>query len=129
MPDPFLTYLTVFKSRLGLANVIIGLTEFNHQPTQALERKLKQQLERKEEIDPNDPASADVIDYLLSKKLLSAKKRSTGRYRGYALRTSDGRRIIEDRGGTQLRSLPVFEVDRWMSHPLLPSTIGVPIPE
>jgi hypothetical protein len=129
MAEPFLTYLTVFKSRLALANLILEVTGMGHQSPQAVRRKIKQTVERRVDLDLGDASNSRVFEHLLSKHLLSPEGRSDGRYRGYALRQAEGGWQAETRGGAELVSLPVFLVDIWMSHPQLASTIGAPTPD
>jgi hypothetical protein len=126
--EPFITYLTVFKSRLGLVNILLDVTGLGHQPSQALLRKLRHIAERKEELALEDPANFPVFQYLVDKQLISPETRSSGRYRGFSLKRMDSRWKATARDGTELSVFPVFEIDRWMSAPI-PSTIGAPTPE
>jgi hypothetical protein len=126
--EPFITYLTVFKSRLGLANILLDVTGLGHQPSQALLRKLRHMAQRKEELALADPANSAVFRYLVDKQLISPEARSGGRYRGFSLARVGSHWEATARDGRELSVLPVFEVDRWMSA-AIPSTIGAPTPE
>ena len=128
-PAPFLTYLTVFKSRLGLGNIILGITEFGHQPDQALLRKLQRILDERRDLDVADVSNGYIFDYLITKRIVGPELRSSGRYKGYALRQQDGKWIASARGSVTLDLLPVYTTDIWMAHPEVPSTIGVPTPD
>ncbi len=129
MTEPFITYLTVFKSRLGLANVLLDLTGLGHQPSQALLRRLRQVVEQKEELALDDTANYAVFQYLADKRLISWEPRSGGRYRGFTLARADSRWKAAGRDRSELASLPVFDIDIWMSNAGLPSTIGAPTPD
>lgn len=127
-PEPFLRYLTVFRSRLGLANLVLSVTTLGHQPDQALRRRVRQVLERRVELDLAVPENDPILQYLLDKKVVSAGARSTGRYRGIQLSNTDGRwRAYAN--GTAQSVISVFQTDVWLSNPLVPSTIGAPTPD
>lgn len=126
---PFLTYLTVFKSRLGVANIVLSMTGFGYTPAAALARKLKGKLSEVVPIRIHDPAGRPVLDYLVEKKLIGPGLRAKGRYKNVRLeRDGDSWRAL-DEGGTVLPELEVFQTDVWLADPSVQSTIGVPTPE
>jgi hypothetical protein len=129
MSEPFLTYLTVFKSRLAIANLIVSITGFGHQPTEALMRKLRQATERREPLAVDDVSNDNVFEYLLDKRIVSSESRESGRYRGLQLQRSGRGAWIAMRGGEGLAALPVYLIDIWMSDPALASTVGAPTPD
>jgi hypothetical protein len=125
---PFLTYLTVFKSRLGLANVVLGVTGFANQSAPTVIRKVRQTLEAKEELDLTNRDEGYVFQYLRDKKLVGEEARAKGRYAGYTLEGRESSWLATSkRGGTS--TLPVYKTDIWMAAPEMPSTIGVPTPD
>jgi hypothetical protein len=125
---PFLTYLTVFKSRLAVANIVLPMTGLAYVPEQTLTRKLKQRLSETVEFEVNDPRSRFVFEYLVEKRLASGKERSVGRYAGVSLIEKSGRWEARSESAP-LSKLDVYITDMWMADPDLPSTIGVPTPE
>jgi hypothetical protein len=128
--EPFLGYLTVFKSRLGLHNLVLGVTTFGHQPDRALRRRIRLVLEQQVALELDDPAYEAVFQYLADKKLVSSTVRSSGRYRGVALsRTDAGIWQGESRREGSITRFPVYQTDIWLAHPDVPSTIGVPTPD
>jgi len=133
MSDPFLRYLTVFKSRLGVLNLTLQVTGFIHQPDQSLLRKLQQHIEEARDLSLSNPANASTFEYLREKRLLpdtltkgSGKKR---RYAGFLLSKDGDVWIARDRSGAGLSEIPVHKIDVWMSDPSVPSTTGVPTPD
>jgi hypothetical protein len=127
---PFLSYLTVFRSRLGLVNLILNVTPLGHQPDRALRRRVLQVLEDRIELDLDDVNNDMVFQYLVDKKMLGGNLRSGGRYRGVALVRSDGGTWHAESAlqGTLTR-LAVYQTDLWFADPDMPSTIGVPTPD
>ena len=85
MALPFLTYVTVFKSRLGLANIVLDVTGFGNQSAVTVTRKVRQTLEAKEVLEVTARTKGYVWQYLLDKKLVGAEARTKGRYAGYTL--------------------------------------------
>ena len=83
---PFLTYLTVFKSRVGIVNIVLPLTDFAYQSPVALSRRLKQKLTQKITVPVNRPATAHILEYLTEKKLVGTRERKKGRYTEFSLR-------------------------------------------
>lgn len=126
---PFLTYLTVFKSRLGVANIVLPLTGFAYQSAQALSRRLKQRLSQLVTLDVEDEQTTPIFEYLTEKKLVSAKERTTGRYKEFSLIKSKGAWKATDRAGATLSQVAVFQTDLWLADPTVQSTIGVPTVE
>ena len=126
---PFIGYLTIFQSRLGLVNMVVDATTFSHQPERALLRRVRQLLEATIEVavdETNDP----VLKYLVEKKILSASLRKSGRYRGMTLtRVASGDWRATSQSGAELPSIPIYQPDIWMADPRVRSTIGVPTPE
>lgn len=128
--EPFFGYLTIFRSRLGLGNLVLDATPLGHQSDRALRRRVRQVLERREELSLGDEANALVFQYLLDKKLVGVSERTGGRYRGLSMQTDDaGRWVAKSRETANLQRIPVFQTDIWMSNPFVPSTIGVPTPD
>lgn len=129
MSEPFLTYLTVFKSRLGLANILLSLTGFTHQPVETLQRRLRQVVDKRDELRLDDPANDVTLAYLAEKTLISPRLRKSGRYKGYALSKPSDSWVGQTVRGQMLVALPVYQVDQWMSDPRLRSTVGAPTPD
>lgn len=125
---PFLTYLTVFKSRFAVANIVLPMTGLAYVPEQTLTRKLKQRLSEAVELDVSDPHNGFVFDYLVEKRLVGGKERSEGRYAGVSLIEKSGRWEARSEN-TPLSKIDVYLTDVWMAEPSLASTIGVPTPE
>ena len=129
MAEPFLYYLTVFKSRVGAVSLVLDETSFAHQPMATLERKLRAVLDRRTPVNVQDPSNDRVLRYLSDKKLLSANLRRTGRYRGYALSRARETWAASDQAERSVQQLPIYDTDRWLSDSAIRSTIGVPTPE
>src|SRR4051794_17310700 len=88
---PFLTYLTVFKSRLGVANAILDSTDFGFLPTETLVRRLIGVFSERVPLALSDPSNFRVFSYLIDKGLVGAERlRSKGRYRDFTLRYDNG---------------------------------------
>lgn len=128
--EPFLSYLTVFRSRLGLMNLVLDVTPLGHQPDRALRRRVRQVLEDRVELELDDRENDFVFQYLADKKMVSANVRSSGRYRGIALAKTDKGvwQATSARDGPVER-LFVYRTDVWFAHPEMRSTIGVPTPD
>ena len=127
---PFLNYLTVFRSRLGLVNLVLNVTPLGHQPDRALRRRVLQVLEERVELDLDDVNNDFVFQYLIDKKMLGGNFRSGGRYRGIALsRTGQDAWRAESALQGTLTRVPVYQTDLWFADPDMPSTIGVPTPD
>jgi hypothetical protein len=129
MAAPFIAYLTVFKSRLGIGNLVVNLTGFGHQPEAAVLRKLGDVLEEQRTLVFDDSAATPVFEYLLEKHLVGKSHRTKGRYKGYVLEEKGGKWTVRDRAGHELTEMPVYLTDVWLADPAVPSTIGVPTPE
>jgi len=128
--EPFLSYLTVFRSRLGLVNLVLDVTPLGHQPDQALRRRVRQVLEQRADLELSDPNNDVVFHYLVDKKIVGKSIRSSGRYRGLALARSDrGEWSAEAASEGAVDRISVFQTDLWLAHPGVPSTIGVPTPD
>jgi hypothetical protein len=126
---PFLTYLTVFKSRLGVINLVLPITGFAYQPSITLSRKLKAVLERRVELRVDDHHNDIIFQYLIDKNLISSNIRSSGRYQSVRLEKFGEGWLAQDNRGTPIEKLTVFQTDIWMSHPSILSTIGLPTPD
>jgi hypothetical protein len=129
LSEPFLRYLTVFRSRLGLANLVTGATTFGHQPERALTRRIKQVLEQQELVVLEDATNHYIFDYLIEKKIVGTNPRARGRYRGIVLKKDLGNTWSAESDGDHLERLSVYQTDIWLAHPAVPSTIGVPTPD
>jgi hypothetical protein len=130
MAAPFLTYLTVFKSRLGALNLVLQLSGLVHQPEAALLRRLRSMLEETEALSLIDPNNGSVFEYLLQKGLVGREVRAKGRYAQYAALTKTNNEWrAENRRGEPVSALETFVTDVWLSNPAVRSTIGVPTPE
>jgi hypothetical protein len=121
----FLNYLTIFKARLGLANLVLGTTDLSHQPTAAVLRRIRRTLDAKITISTDDPRWIGVIDYLREKGFAGGRTEG-GRYAGLNLRGSATSWIPEDRSGRELKEIELFQTDLWLSDASVPSTIGLP---
>src|SRR5262245_8952473 len=84
-PEPFFRYLTVFRSRLGLANLVLAVTTVGPEPDRALRRRIRQVLEHQTSLSLGDSSNEAVLEYLVQKKIVGSIIRSSGRYRGTAL--------------------------------------------
>jgi hypothetical protein len=130
MAPPFLSYLTVFKSRLGVANLVLDATGLVHQPDAALLRKLKSYFSETKVLSLADPANARIFQYLSDKHLISREPRTRGRYSAYSnLEEVGDAWVAHDRQGIPVSEIRTFLTDVWFSHPDVPSTIGVPTPD
>jgi hypothetical protein len=130
MAPPFLSYLTVFKSRLGVANLGLDSTGFVHQPDAAVLRKLKSYFSETKILSLADPSNALIFQYLSDKHLISREPRTRGRYSAYSnLEEVGDVWVAHDRQGTLISEIRTFLTDIWFSHPDVPSTIGVPTPD
>ena len=128
--EPFLSYLTVFRSRLGLINLVLNVTPLGHQPDRALRRRVLQVIEHRIELDLDDTDNDTVFQYLIGKKMVGRSFRSAGRYRGITLvKSSDGVWRAESEHQGTLTRVPVYQTDLWFASPGMPSTIGVPTPD
>ena len=129
MAEPFLTYVTVFKSRLAVNNLVLAATGFGHQPPEAVLRKIRKAVDERRPLQIDDAANACVLEYLLGKKILGSTSRSKGRYRGLKIeRGADGMWLVS-RGSEPLTEMSAFLTDLWMSDSRLASTIGAPTPD
>ena len=127
---PFLSYLTVFRSRLGLVNLVLNVTPLGNQPDRALRRRVLQALEDRVELDLDDVNNYSVFQYLVDKKILGGNLRSSGRYRNITLaRSNEGTWHAESTLQGVLARLTVYQTDLWFADPDIPSTIGVPTPD
>jgi hypothetical protein len=122
---PFLTYLTVFRSRLGAVNVVLPLASFAFQPSATLSRRLKQQLSAKVSVETTNVANSPLFEYLQEKRLVGSGERKTGRYTSFSLRKDGAHRVV-DHAGTPLTSVKIYQTDMWLSDPEVASTNGVP---
>lgn len=130
LKEPYLSYLTVFRSRLGLLNLVLDVIPIGHQTDRTLRRRVKQAIEKRVETEIADPANASVFQYLVDKRIAGSSMRASGRYRGVSLvRSDDGGWVASTVSGGQVRVLPVYQMDIWFSDPLMASTIGVPTPD
>lgn len=128
--EPFLSYLTVFRSRLGVLNLVLSATPKGHQPDRALRRRVRQVLEARVEIDTHGPGSSAIFQYLTDKNIVGKSFRSTGRYRGVALtQTPEGWWHVNSAQAGALTRMPVYQTDLWFAHPTMRSTVGVPTPD
>lgn len=129
MRAPILTYLTVFRSRLGSAHLVLDLTDFRHQSYPALLRKTSGLLDEREDLALSDSANERVFSYLVEKSLLGTRSRKQGRYRGLSLKREGSAWKAVGRRGEELPSIPVYLLDVALSDPKIGSTIGTPTPE
>lgn len=130
MAAPFVSYLTVFKSRLGIAHLVLPATGFVHVPREALERKLRQRLAERSVVALGEAGQSQaVLEYLLEKRLVGAAPRKRGRYAGYVLERSGETLVARDADGTAIQEFPVYMTDVWLADPDVRSTIGVPTPD
>src|ERR1700733_4170061 len=145
MSQPFLEYLTVFRSRLGAVNIVLDLTGLSHQPEATLLRKTEQILEKRIPLNLSERRNEAFFDYLKDKRLVSdapklkSKDRapdesSKGRYKGFSLskKGADWTAVYKPPGQRPvevLGELPIFQTDFWMADSRIRSTIGVPTPD
>lgn len=127
--SPFLTYLTVFKSRLANANIVVPLSGFAYQSPALLARRTQEKLSERVTLDVNDPSNLHVFKYLLEKHLVGSASRESGRYRDFTLHIEGGALRASDRKDQPVQRVSVFRTDIWLAHPYVRSTVGVPTPE
>ena len=127
MDAPFITYLTVFQSRLASVNMLLPATSYGHTARESLVRKTKKTLEEKVEVDLD--LETNLLSYLLAKKFVGPKPRKDGRYPGYAIEVKDGRLLLVDPTKKVSSRFKALRIDVWMADPSLPSTVGVPTPD
>src|SRR5437016_14356450 len=96
---PFLTYLTVFKSRLANANLVLPLSGFGYQSPALLARRARAKLDDRVILDLTDPKNSHVFTYLLEKNLVGSANREAGRYREFTLHGEGGAWRAKDRKG------------------------------
>ena len=125
---PFLTYLTVFSSRLGITNIVLSITSFAYTPTPTLERQLKRLLSGRSELSTADSSYRRVFDYLQEKHVIGGDSPMRGRYSDWTLK-GDGGSFSATYRGKLAANLSVFQTDVWLADDRIPSTIGVPTPE
>jgi hypothetical protein len=94
-----------------------------------LRRRVRQVLERREDLDVADPASDAILQYLVDKKIVGPRVRSSGRYRGLAISREAGGWQVHTGDDTGLARVSVFQTDIWLACAEIPSTIGVPTPD
>lgn len=126
--EPYLRYLTVFRSRLGVLNLLLAASSVARQPEQAFKRRIRQMIDRRVDVPLTDPPSHHVLEYLADKKLVSPKPKNSGRYRGWSLRLTGGT-WSADFNGKQCPTISVYQTDVWLADPRIPSTIGAPTAE
>ena len=127
---PFLGYLTVFRSRLGLANLVLSVTSLGHQSDRMLRRRIRQLLEARIDVPLKEPNSDVVLQYLLDKKLVGETMRADARYRNITLtRLANGDWEADAGERRHLVTFPVFQTDLWLSSDAVRSTNGVPTPD
>ena len=127
---PFLTYLTVFKARLGVVNTVLGLTDFGYMPPETLTKKLSAVFSERIPISLADSANNGILNYLIEKRLVGSERpRATGRYQDFTLTRASGKWRALSKAGEQLDAVAVYRTDVWFSDPALPSTVGVPTPD
>jgi hypothetical protein len=106
MAAPILTYVTIFRSRLGGLNLVLQLSGFGNKSTAMLDRSIKKVLGATTEVQADDPDYPALSDYLRAKKRLPPR----------------------GEGGPD-PILRIQQQDRWLSDPRIPSTIGAPTVE
>lgn len=126
---PFLTYLTVFKARIGVVNLVLDATGFGYLPPETLSRKLTALFADRVPLSVDNVSNDSIFSYLLDKRLVGAHRpRTSGRYQDFAL-TRSSRWLATDRAGQALNEVPIYRVDLWFADLRLPSTVGVPTPD
>ena len=129
MAEPFLTYLTIFQSRLGALKLVLDVTGTGRQPEARVVRRLQDQVKAKTQVDVHSPGATPLLAYLREKGLVTGSTRSTGRYRGLKFRTVEGSDVLVDSSGRPLDSFEAYQVDIWLADEAIPSTIAVPTEE
>lgn len=124
---PFLTYLTLFQSRIGVINLVLPLTSTAALASIALTRKIDRILKGKVDVDIE--AQPQVVSYLRQKKFLTKRIDSAGRYPAYTLREEDGNLCVLNAESRVLRELSVYCVDVWMADERVRSVVSVPTPK
>lgn len=126
---PFLTYLTIFKSRLGAVNIVLPLASLAYQPVPTLSRRLREKLSHVVEVNLKDAQVHPLFEYLVEKKLIGAGGRKSGRYADVSLTKTGSSWTAIDRSQSPLERLSVFQTDIWLADENIPSTVGVPTAE
>ncbi len=124
---PFLTYLTVFKARLGALNLLLRHVNLGFTPLPTLERQLKKSLNEKIEMGLADFAQPSFAQYFIEKKLIGLKSQPRGRYPDWTW-TDLVRPELRYKSSATTR-FAAFRVDKWFADDRVKSTIGVPTPE
>src|SRR5688572_3854615 len=101
--SPFLTYLTVFRSRLANANLVLPLSGFAFQSPALLTRRTKEMLGERTLLELAEPANTIVFQYLLDKNVVSSTGREKGRYKEFTLRSEGDTWEAKDRRGQTLQ--------------------------
>lgn len=123
----FLQYVTIFRSRLGLLNLVIKLCEGSQMPKPTLERRLQRELFRELSITSDDPHWNDVIWYLVSKGYIGKKPKAKGFFKGISYKGKEYPRLLGQDG--EIHELKIRQIDYWLSFSDVPSTIGAPTTE
>jgi hypothetical protein len=126
--EPFIIHLTVFRSRIGLANIVLPFCSLAHQPTTSLLRKVKAVVEERISVDITKASNNGVLEYLISKNMIGKTTRQRGRYRDFTLE-SEGTIWKATFRGKSVEAIRVYQPDLWMCHDDVTSTVGVPTPE
>jgi hypothetical protein len=121
---PFITYLTLFQSRIASGNVVLGQMGASTVGGASLQRKVKELLNKKVEVNVSHAPS--VLSYLHSKKFIPQAVSDKSRYPGLALRLDGDTLKLFNRDGEQQTKLRVYQVDLWMSDERVSSTVGTP---
>jgi hypothetical protein len=129
MPQAFLEYLTIFRSRVAVANVVLPLVGLMGSRQEVILRKLRQVLDERVELDLTEKQSEPVLEYLVDKQLIGPRPRRTGRYSRYVLVHEEESWRAQTSTGDSILRLPVFKTDIWFSDPRLRSTVGLPTPD
>ena len=124
----FISYTTVFRSRLGATNLVTSHCTTGFSPEEALLRKVRADIGRRVLVDLEDPGSSHILEYLLMKGLVGSSIRKSARYRVSLAKENDAW-IARDSRGARQRQIEVAVVDVAMADPRVPSTIGTPTPD
>lgn len=124
----FIGYTTVFRSRLGAANLVLRHCGTGFISEETLTRKLRADLQRTVTIDLDDPDVAVVLEHLTTKGVVGPSIRKAGRYR-FALTNDDGHWVARDSQGVEQRRVEVAEPDLAMADLRVRSTVGTPTPD
>ena len=124
--NTFISYTTLFRSRLGIMIPILQtIGSRTHRPENLI-RALKKEFFENVTIKSTDQDWQSVKSYLVEKGYISTKPKILGRFKGISCRRPDNGEIKLSKDSTEIHELNITRLDHWYSQPYMLSTIGVP---